>query len=126
MHFFVIDASLSDQVFLYVAEKFRSWQQYELPPSEDISVVLMEFLRSQNIALHSLSGIAVVQSMGTFSATRRLTIMVNTLAYSLQIPVVNLKSFSSEPVEHIFSEAKLGQYILPRYSAEPNITHPRI
>ncbi|NMC51426.1 tRNA (adenosine(37)-N6)-threonylcarbamoyltransferase complex dimerization subunit type 1 TsaB [Candidatus Kuenenbacteria bacterium] len=76
--------------------------------------------------LKKLIGIIAVKGPGSFTALRIGITTANTMAFGLRIPVVGvtdglLEKLIKEGVSNL-KKAKVGNYVMPEYGAEPNIT----
>lgn len=85
--------------------------------------------KKKGVALRDLSGIAVVKGPGKFSALRAGISCSNTLAWTLQIPILGVtkgeereKNFY-ETLQKKMKKVKKGKWILPHYGKEPHITY---
>lgn len=81
-------------------------------------------LLSEKLPRENLQGIGVVVGVGTFSTLRSAVVLANTWHFALRIPVVALTPEDWEDTPRVlakFFQAKTNTYILPFYSAEPNI-----
>lgn len=97
-------------------------RNYIVKKNNDFLLSLEKFLSSQKATLNDLVGLGVVMGVGRFTATRLLVTMVNTLSYSLIIPVLRLENnFDIQVAFAKGGQAKVGEYILPIYSSEPHI-----
>ena len=79
-----------------------------------------------NATFEDLKGLIIFTGEGSFTGLRIGTTVLNTLSYSLNIPIVG--STGSDWLEKGLKDVvdkKTGQYILPKYSSEPNITKPK-
>lgn len=85
--------------------------------------------KKKRVALADLSGIVVVKGPGKFSALRAGISCANTLAWTLQIPILGVTK--KEEKEKNFYETllkkmkkvKKGKWISPQYGGEPHITY---
>lgn len=73
-----------------------------------------------------LTGIVVFQGPGSFTGLRIGITVANTLAYSLEIPIVGStgENWLKNGVKKI-KTVKRNTYVMPEYGAPPNITKPR-
>lgn len=91
--------------------------------AETIHLKIKEILESQNRELKDLEGLAVFKGPGSFTGLRIGLSVANTLADSLQLPIVsaageNWISAASAQLEKGEDE----KIALPEYGAEPHIT----
>ncbi len=81
--------------------------------------------------LKKLKGIIAVKGPGSFTALRIGVTTANTLAWSLQIPVVDVELDNGSDKELIkegfnkLLKIKKFKFILPAYGQEPNISKPK-
>ena len=94
--------------------------------ADTILTKIKEFLDNNKIALNELQGIIVFTGEGSFTGLRIGTSTANALAYGLEIPVAaGLGSeWIKQGLENV-SSAKVGEFVVPEYNAEPNITKPK-
>lgn len=99
-----------------------SWQAHrEL--ADTLLGRIKQLLTDNNVELKHLRGIIVFTGIGSFTGLRIGTVVANTLAYSLDIPVTATTGpdWLSQGLEGLLA-AKLGEYVVPEYHSEPNIT----
>ena len=82
-----------------------------------------DLLKLHQAEIKDLKGIAVVLEVGSFTATRVATTVVNTLSYTHGIPLVGIREHdaNNNTPEQWFLHAHPGQLISARYSAQANI-----
>lgn len=100
--------------------------------AEKLLPAIEKILKTKKIKFTDLSGIAVVQGPGGFTAVRIGVITANALAYALHIPVVGFKqnefsSFNNLSLKSAkkLKKAGLRSMVVPHYGREPNITKPK-
>ena len=87
---------------------------------------IREILENNNLKNENVTGIIMHTGEGSFTGLRIGTTVANAMAYSLNIPMV-----SSEGNDWIktglesLKTAKVGELVVPKYNAEPNITKPK-
>ena len=94
--------------------------------ADTLLLKIRDFISNNNVGLKDLEGLIIFTGEGSFTGLRIGTSTANSLAYGLGIAVaagtgtdwihgglVNLQA------------SKPGEYVIPRYNAEPNITEPR-
>ncbi len=94
--------------------------------AETTHLQIKELLESQSFNLDDLQGIAAFQGPGSFTGLRIGLSVANTLAYSLDIPIV--ATTGDDWLEQSVQSLQRGhsqQVVLPEYGAMPNITTPR-
>lgn len=97
--------------------------------AEKLLVAIDKMLVSTKASLPDLKGVAVVAGPGPFTALRIGVVTANTLAWSLKIPVVDIKmnefrgndDLAALATKKIKVQKKRG-IVLPFYGKEPNIT----
>lgn len=86
-----------------------------------------ELMNKSSVSLGELTGIIVFTGEGSFTGLRIGTTVANTLAYSLNIPIVSGEGSKwQELASKEITNVKPGVFIVPKYSSEPNITMPKI
>ncbi len=98
-------------------------------PNHELLPTLVTFLQTQELTPRMVQGIALVQGSGSFADTRVASTLVNTWAFVLGIPVVGVgesETLSFELIHTWLSDPGLPQYVLPVYSAEPNIGQKKV
>lgn len=88
-------------------------------------------LKKNNVPTKKITGIAVNQGPGQFSALRTGVVIANTMGFTLNIPVVGVACeqysddyFLCHGLKKL-SRVKKFHPILPLYGSEPNITSAR-
>lgn len=95
--------------------------------ADELLVKIEELLANNKTSLVKLTGLIIFTGQGSFTGLRIGTTIANTLAYSLNIPIVEAEG--TEWLKKGLSKlpsAKTGVYIIPSYNAEPNITTPKV
>jgi tRNA threonylcarbamoyl adenosine modification protein YeaZ len=87
---------------------------------------ISNLLDENNLTLNDLNGIIIFTGEGSFTGLRIGTATANALAYGLNIPIAASKGekWIELGLENIAS-TKVGEFVVPEYSAEPNITRPK-
>ncbi len=116
------------ELYLFNAEKKVDdliWQAdrnlaNELLPS------IQKLLLKNEIDINGLKGIIVFTGIGSFTGLRIGTTVANSLAYSQSIPIVEAsgENWIKTGLKSI-GTTKTDNYIVPKYSSEPNITKPK-
>lgn len=94
--------------------------------AEELLPRIESLLTRNNIQHKDIAGVIIFTGEGSFTGLRIGTTVANTFAYSLRIPIVEStgKDWVKKGMQKL-STAKLGNYVLPKYSSEPNITKPK-
>lgn len=74
--------------------------------------------------VHDIKGIMVVVGAGSFTSTRIGTVVANSFAYALQIPLLVIKENDVNKAQSLIPKLikqPKGQYISATYSGKPNI-----
>lgn len=118
----IIDNSSQEKILFFISKK-NAWEKHEYPAGNDGALLrsLESLLAEQRLTPSDLSGIAVRVGEGSFTATRIAVTAANTLAYSLKIPVIAVKTVDLEEVASLLKNTPVGQYATALYSAEPRI-----
>ena len=119
-------------VFLLQNNKILAKQNLkgDFKVSESLLKLITKLLKKNKVELKQLIGIIAISGPGPFTSLRIAAAVANTLAFTLQIPVVgipikNIKSTEADLIKLGIKEihkAKMGNYIQPFYNQEPNIT----
>ncbi len=118
--YLLIDNSVDDQVvFHYCLD--TNWVQVNLSlQNRSLLEALTVFLDQEKKAISDIDGLAVVVGKGRFTATRVVTTLANSLAYTLAIPILAVDGWY-EKLEADLKVAPKGIYISAKYSAPANI-----
>ncbi len=100
--------------------------------SEKLLANIEKILSFANCQLANVRGIIVIKGPGGFTSLRIGVVTANTLAWSLQIPIVGIMLKSGETDEKIIQKGfkkiqkmKKFRQTFPKYGKEPNITLKR-
>lgn len=94
--------------------------------AETIHLKIKELLESHNRTLNDLGGVAVFKGPGSFTGLRIGISVANTLADSLDLPIVSATGDKWIGTACARLEKGENEHIaLPEYGAEPNITKPK-
>jgi len=117
--FLIKDNSIKDQISL--AGNYKV--------SENLLRLIDRLLAKNKLSRVQLQGIICVAGPGPFTSLRIAVTIANTLAYTLQIPVIdviNAQNYDNKKLIEIgiglLNKQKVGQYIQPFYNKEANIT----
>ncbi|HSX14867.1 MAG TPA: tRNA (adenosine(37)-N6)-threonylcarbamoyltransferase complex dimerization subunit type 1 TsaB [Candidatus Saccharimonadales bacterium] len=94
--------------------------------SEGLLTHILEIIKQNQASIDDLSGIIVFEGPGSFTSLRIGLSVANTMAYSQNLPIVGStgKNWITAGFTKLKS-AKPGDYVMPAYGAEANITKPR-
>ncbi|MCC7289074.1 tRNA (adenosine(37)-N6)-threonylcarbamoyltransferase complex dimerization subunit type 1 TsaB [bacterium] len=87
---------------------------------------MLDFLKRHDVSPEQLDGIAVFTGKGSFTGLRIGTTVANAFAYSLNKKVVAVQG--EDWLSHCAKKiqtATIGEYAMPKYDGEPNITKPK-
>ncbi len=119
--FLIVDNTEEEKIIFsfWVDKKFV---QRTLKSNKGVLVCLEKLLSSLGLKLKDVDCLGAVMGVGRFTPTRLAVTAVNTLAYSLKIPVVALpKNFDEALAIKLAKSAVVGKYVMPTYSAEARI-----
>jgi tRNA threonylcarbamoyl adenosine modification protein YeaZ len=102
-----------------------SWEAHR-QLADSLLLKIKGLLDKNKITLNDLTGIIIFTGEGSFTGLRIGTATANALAYGLNIPITASKGekWIELGLENIAS-TKVGEFVVPEYSAEPNITRPK-
>ena len=102
-----------------------SWQAHR-QLSDTIHIKIQELLNKYNIEYKNLTGLVVFIGPGSFTGLRIGITVANTLAYSLNIPIVgtNGEDWFKTGLD-MLKNGKNSQIIQPEYGAPVHITQPK-
>lgn len=91
--------------------------------ADTLLVQIQTLLKKNNVELSELTGLIVFTGEGSFTGLRIGSTVANTLAYSYDIPVVSAEGdeWKKTGLQNLL-KAKPGDYVIPKYHSEPNIT----
>lgn len=101
-------------------------RDYEWESGRNLARDLLKFLQEKTGDLHNISSIGVMRGPGSFTGLRIGLTVVNTLADSLQIPIVGAsgKFWRDTALERL----RLGEndnIVLPEYGGEAHVTRQK-
>ena len=104
---------------------YSTWQAHR-QLAETIHLKIRELLESQGRSLAELEGILVFKGPGSFTGLRIGISVANSLAYSLDIPIVSTggASWVGKGISNIAAGAD-EHAALPEYGSPPHITTPK-
>lgn len=111
--------------FLTVVDN-EARQDFEWQAGRTLARGLLKFLEEKTGDLHDISGIGVMKGPGSFTGLRIGLTVANTLADSLNIPIVG--AMGEDWRETALSKLRAGEsekIVMPEYGAAAHITAPR-
>lgn len=103
----------------------HSWEAHRTLAAT-LLYMIQKFLADHDSSTEKLTGIIVFTGAGSFTGLRIGATVANALAYSHNLPVV--AGEGENWIEVGFSkltDTKPGQFVVPTYDREPNITKPK-
>lgn len=123
--YLVIDTSVRDQIVLaFFDEQKIERKTYQVMNREVLTCIDL-FLTELGRKVEEIRGILVVVGAGGFSSTRIAVTVANTFGYVFHMPLLAITEEQAKMPQDMIEtllRQKPGMYILPEYSAEPNIT----
>lgn len=94
--------------------------------AKDLLKVIHDELQKQNCSWQDITGVAVFKGPGSFTGLRIGITVANSLAYSLEVPVVGESGddWLTDSLNRL-ADAKNDRIVLPFYGADAHITAPR-
>lgn len=94
--------------------------------SKDLLSQILALLSSVKADFADLKGVVVYEGPGSFTGLRIGISVANALGYSLNVPITGAtgQNWVKQSIAKL-ANAKPGQFVVPKYGAEPNITKPR-
>lgn len=94
--------------------------------ADELLAHIDELCRSQKMTINALTGIIILSGPGSFTSLRIGHTVANTLADSLNIPIVGTsgEDWLAAGLRRL-PETKPGQPVWPFYGAEANVTKPK-
>lgn len=103
---------------------YEVWQAHRAL-AETIHVKIREMLQNQGKALQDIEGIVVYKGPGSFTGLRIGLTVANTLAYSLQVPIVGqTDAWIEDGIDRLLA-GESDDVALPEYGAPVHITAPK-
>jgi len=119
---YVIDASQRDVVHFWQSSGGDwSMNTFSIQHSLEILPIFAAYRTSHEVGDVPLQGIGVVQGAGSFTSSRVVAVIANTLAFALGVPVIALPGLPTQPPAVLFAQATASDYVLPTYSAPASI-----
>ena len=91
----------------------------------DLLINLDKLLKKMGQNKVDLRGLEVRVGKGSFTSTRVAVTLVNTLAWSLGIPVVAIAEDGPTDLEVLIKNTPVGQYVSAKYSGQVKIGQPK-
>ncbi len=115
---------------LYLLDNNKVVKELKWPAHRELADTLLgnitKLAESAGIKLSSIDGIIIHTGEGSFTGLRIGTTVANALAYGLTIPIVAAESDSwIERGLKDLAQREVGEYVIPKYSSEPNITESK-
>lgn len=94
--------------------------------SRELLARIEKRLEANKAGLEDITGIIAYKGPGSFTGLRMGLTVANTLAYAQQIPVVGAtgETWLTEGISEL-KDAGSGDFVMPEYGGEANITQPR-
>lgn len=120
--YLLIDTTEDEKITLYYTLG-SAWKTFTFSDNREGSLLaaIDEMLLAAGAKAEDLAGVAARVGTGRFTATRMATTVANTLAYSLQIPVIAFTELDLDQVCEQLQNAPLGQYATALYSAPASV-----
>ena len=121
--FLIVDNTDEDKITFsfWLNNKFVQ-RTFKTTKNLGVLVCLEKLLSTLKLDLKDIKYLGVVVGVGRFTASRLGVTAVNTLAFSLKIPVVALpKNFDQNAALRSAKSARTGKYVVPAYSGEARI-----
>lgn len=101
------------------------WEAHRSLASTLLTTIL-QFLSQQGVKPKELEGLIVFTGSGSFTGLRIGATVMNALAYSHGLPIAvgEKDDWIKTGIQNLAS-AQPGNYVIPTYDREPNITKPR-
>lgn len=115
---------------LYLLDNNKVVKELKWPAHRELADTLLgnitKLAESAGIKLKSIEGVIIFTGEGSFTGLRIGTTVANALAYGLTIPIVAAESDSwIERGLKDLAQREVGEYVIPKYSSEPNITESK-
>lgn len=120
----LLDTSTATCFLTVVDDEAR--QDFEWQAGRTLARGLLKFLEEKTGDLHDISGIGVMKGSGSFTGLRIGLTVANTLADSLNIPIVG--ATGEDWRETALEKLRAGEnekIVMPEYGAVAHITAPR-
>jgi len=132
MYLYINTSRLNEFDVFLLAEKrivARHSQKGDYKISETLLKAIAQLIKKQKISPSKIKGIIVITGPGAFTSLRIAVAIANTLAFSWNIPVVGLVNNKNLTEQQLITlglskikTARKGNFTLPFYDREPNIT----
>lgn len=124
-----LDSSTSTCYLTLVDEKSHyydySWQA-DRSLARDLLAYLRDHLAQHQMDFKDIDGLALMRGPGSFTGLRIGATVLNTLAESLEVPIVGEMgdNWRKAAVKRL-ADGDNDQIVMPKYGSEANITKPR-
>jgi len=125
------DISRMEAGLLNSEGRLISFQNFSVPP-ERYLVTVNQFLIDNSVSLESLKKIVVVSGPGSFTSTRIIVTIANSLAFTKSLPIIGVENSTKQCSEDIirefglfWAEQKTTEFVSPVYDRPPHITIKR-
>ena len=124
--FLLINLSENNKIKLALFNESIYYRKTYSGQNRDLLICIDKFLKLKKLILKKLRGLIVVVGYGGFTSTRLSVVVGNTLAYTLNIPIIatNNPELSKEDLLKLIPQIKkqpIGRLISATYSGEANI-----
>lgn len=120
----LLDTSTATCFLTVVDDETR--QDFEWQAGRTLARGLLKFLEEKTGNLHDIGGIGVMKGPGSFTGLRIGLTVANTLADSLNIPIVG--ATGEDWREMALKKLRIGEnekIVMPEYGAAAHVTSPR-
>ena len=102
------------------------WQDFEWQAGRTLARGLLKFLEEKTGDLHDISGIGVMKGPGSFTGLRIGLTVANTLADSLNVPIVGAtgEDWREMTLKKLYA-GENEKIVMPEYGAAAHVTSPR-
>lgn len=112
----IINTIERDKIELGIGNKTTEFFEFATEnQSNDLLVKIDELLKSQKLSLQNITAIVVNQGPGSFTGVRVGITVANTLAWSLDIPIVGYHEGKLDDALAKISKNKFSKIALPFY-----------
>ena len=123
--FLLLNLSIKDDIQLSLFDNKKIINKNYKGLNKELLECVDDLLKINNLNPKKIKGVMVVVGAGGFTNTRIAVVVGNTLAYTLQIPILAIQENQTKKIQDLIPELLdqlIGQYITASYSGKPNIT----